>query len=325
MTEWLIAIGFAAAWIITFKPAWRLLIRLVVRASQPDFSLRDGRFWLDFVLYRLVIFAPYLIPLFFAQRLPNLFVQLIWAWIGLSIILSFGRIIGVNQLVSALWWVYGWVYDGLLHFYPYRHLLELALRRLKLQKGQVLLDVGCGTGNLMKLVESRHAGVKQVGVDDSASMLRQARRKLNRGATLKKADVIDFLREQPSHSYDRLSLVNVAYAVSQRQELWKQSLRVLKPGGRIVMTTSIAAGSGPIVREHLAHDSRWQLFYPKLVAVGVIDLLISELSRTTVFEFPSREQLIAEIETAGGKMSEVERCYGGSENGVNIICTITHA
>ena len=91
------------------------------------------------------------------------------------------------------------------------------------------------------------------------------------------------------------------------------------------MTTSIAAGSGVIIKEHLQHDRWWRLLHPRLLAVGAIDALISELSRTSVFEFPPRRQLLNEIEQAGGGVSEVERCYGGSQKGVNIICTITHS
>ncbi|TAK89252.1 methyltransferase domain-containing protein [Patescibacteria group bacterium] len=322
MTDWMIALGFAVAWVVTFKPAWRLLIRLVVAASQPDFRLTNGRFWLDFALYRLIIFVPYVIPLVFASRLPNLLVQLIWAWIGLSIIVSFGRIVGVKQLVSGLWQVYGLVYDGLLNLYPYRHLLELTRDRLELSSANRLLDVGCGTGNLLQLVEPTE-GAELVGVDSSSVMLSRARRKLGGRAELVNSELIEFLGLQPDASYDRVALVNVAYAVPNREELWRQCLRVVKPTGRIVMTTSIAPGSKVIVQEHLRHDRWWRLLHPKLLMVGLVDLLISELSRSAVFEFPPQKQLIGEIQRAGGRCSQIERCYGGREQGVNIICTIT--
>lgn len=325
MTELLIAVAFAAVWIATFKPAWRLLIRLVVRASQPDFRLSDGRFWLDFIMYRLVILLPYIVPLIFARELPDVVVQLIWAWLGLGVILSFGRIFGVKQLVHGLWQVYGLVYDGLLNLYPYRNLLNLTYKRLQLRPGHTLLDVGCGSGNLLKLIQEKGVDTALTGVDNSGTMLRRAKRKLAPGVTLERSELIAFLNAQPDSSFDRIALVNVAYAVPDRIELWRECLRVVKPGGRIVMTTSIAAGSGVIIKEHLQHDRWWRLLHPRLLAVGAIDALISELSRTSVFEFPPRRQLLNEIEQAGGGVSEVERCYGGSQKGVNIICTITHS
>lgn len=325
MTELLIVAGFAIVWIATFKLAWRLLIRLVIRASEPDFRLSDGRFWLDFILYRLVILLPYLVPLIFAQRLPDIVVQLIWAWIGLGIILSFGRIFGVKRLMAGLWQVYGLVYDGLLNLYPYRHLLELTYQRLDVRSGQAVLDVGCGSGNLLKLIQEKGVSdVSLTGVDDSSTMLKRAKRKLDTGVTLERSELMAFLGQQSPASFDRIALVNVAYAVPNRTELWSQCLRVLKPGGRIVMTTSIAPGSGVIIKEHLQHDHWWKLLHPQLLAVGLVDVLISELSRTSVFEFPPRQQLLAEIERAGGSTGEVERCYGGRQKGVNIICTITH-
>lgn len=323
MNNWVVAGLFVVVWAATFVPAWRLLIQLVTTVAKSDFRLTSIRFWSLFILYRVVIFLPYGVVLVFGQEVPDLLEDIIWGWAVLAIILSLFRFIGVEWIVRSLWYVYGYVYDGLRYFYPYHHLLKLVCQRLGVQDGMRVLDLGCGTGNLGEFI-IQDTTVDLVAVDSSPTMLRRARRKLGDEVVVKQQELMDFLQTCPSASFDRIAMVNVVYAVPDRAALWQECLRVLKSNGKIVMTTSVRTGSRAIIREHLRHASFWKLLHPRLLAVGVVDFFISELARGQVFQFPSKTQLLKEITLAGGSYAKVDYCYGGSEKGVNIICDIAH-
>ena len=48
---------------------------------------------------------------------------------------------------------------------------------LKLEKGDKVLDIGCGTGNMTSLISRTYRGCMVTGIDASDSMIRTARRK----------------------------------------------------------------------------------------------------------------------------------------------------
>jgi ubiquinone/menaquinone biosynthesis C-methylase UbiE len=233
------------------------------------------------------------------------------------------RVDRVRRVVDgALWSTYSRVYDGLLGFWPYRNLLQQTVRELDLDRARSLLDVGCGTGNLLLCVQRVAPDVRATGVDASPSMLRQARRKLaahGGGVELVDADAVAHLATVPSGSVDRIAAVNVLYALDDRARFWREVRRALAPGGVAVVTTSTRGGSASIIREHLDHE-RWStLVRPRLVAVFVVDALISLLARASHFEFPPDETLVAEAESNGMKVLRTARAYGG----VNLLITAT--
>ncbi|HVY53024.1 MAG TPA: methyltransferase domain-containing protein [Gammaproteobacteria bacterium] len=315
---------FVVLYIATFKLAWKMLAQLVA-VSAHGHSVKSFRFWYLFVGYRVVIAAPYLAFLALGQNVPTSIRKLVFWWIVLGIVLGMLRFVGAERVSRFLWWSYGHVYDGLLKFWPYHNLLKEVVDRLELKPGMKLLEAGCGTGNVIKLAVRRGALVD--GVDDSSSMIRTARKKLASELTLRKArlykqDLLTFLQETPRAEYDRISLVNVLYAVGDRKEIWRQCLRVLKPGGKIVVTTSDKGGSLVLIKEHLDHASCWKLFSPRLLAVVIIDFFISELAKAGPFEFPSKENLVREVKGASAQVCDMGRIYGGDENGVNVIFTV---
>lgn len=238
---------------------------------------------------------------------------------------------GTTPLERLLWWAYAGVYDGLLDFHPYRHLVATVIDRLQLVDGLRLLDVGCGTGNVMSAALAR-AAVEVQGIDGEPAMVARARRKLAARLSPRPAtanvtcgDAVASLRGLPDRSVDRICLVNVLYAVADRGAVWRECLRLLAPGGLVVATTSTRAGTMPLVREHLRHASRWQLASPRLVGVCVVDGVICGLARAGRFAFPPEEVLLAEVVAAGGVPSEVGRIYGGDTDGVNVIFTVRRA
>lgn len=314
-----------AVYALTLPLAWRLLARLVAHSAGHRAMWANPTFWAEVALYRLVIFAPYGVLLLMGRWLPSDATKIIVGWVILTSGLSLVRLAGTDRVVGLLWYLYGHCYDSLRGFFPYRRLVDLAVARVMASGTMTVLDIGCGTGNTIERLLEEHPCLRVVGVDGSASMLGRARRKLqpqiSKGhVQLVQADVMGFVREQPAASYDRIILMNVLYAVRDRGELWRECLRLLKPSGAIVVTTSDRGGSRSIVAEHLRHDHWWRLVKPRLLATGIIDCFITEFARAGIFQFPSEAVLLNEVRGASGRPGIVTRCYGD----VNVLFSVHH-
>lgn len=232
----------------------------------------------------------------------------------------------MTRLIARLWSLYARVYDGLLSFWPYRHLLELVAARLAVKPGYEVLDLGCGTGNLINMAHQTQPQAHYTGIDMSDGMLRVATRKLRAQVaagqvSLERAELMAYLAAQPDRSFDIIASINVLYTVADQTALWRELFRVLKSGGRIIVTTSTRPGSSVIIREHFRHSNLWSLLRWRLIGVFVIDALINLLGRTGHFAFADETILKQAVTTAGGSIVDPVRCYGGDVAGVNILFT----
>ncbi|MEU4508635.1 class I SAM-dependent methyltransferase [Nonomuraea wenchangensis] len=99
--------------------------------------------------------------------------------------------------------------------------------------GRRILDAGCGAGPLF--AELRERGAVVTGIDASAGMLEQARRRLGADADLRVVDLAGPL-PFPDDMFDDV----VASLVLHYLEDWGPTLaeirRVLKPGGRLLVS-----------------------------------------------------------------------------------------
>lgn len=138
--------------------------------------------------------------------------------------------------------------------------------------GRRVLDVGCGTGAFAAALTER--GARVWGVDPSAEMLAEARRRVGRGIGLKRgtAEALPF----KDGWFDRAVLRLVIHLVD-RQRAVPELRRVLAPGGRAILAT--------FRPEHF--DVIWLArFFPSL----------REIDRA---RFPAPRTLAAELRGAG--------------------------
>jgi phosphatidylethanolamine/phosphatidyl-N-methylethanolamine N-methyltransferase len=112
--------------------------------------------------------------------------------------------------------------------------------------GGTVLDVGVGTGLELPMFESR---TRLVGVDLSEPMLRRAQRRVHRNG-LSNVDglvVMDAMRLAfPDACFDAAVAPYVLTVVPDPARTLDELLRVLKPGGEIVLVNHVGAERGPI-------------------------------------------------------------------------------
>jgi ubiquinone/menaquinone biosynthesis C-methylase UbiE len=223
---------------------------------------------------------------------------------------------------QRLWSVYSRCYDGLLDLVPYRRLVEMVVDSLDAPPGADVADLGCGTGNTIRALVDAVPNLAVTGVDSSADMLGVARSKLSaKEAQLVHSDVLEWLRSAESDSLDRVVSVNVLYTMhaEDRAVFWAESIRALRPGGRLVLVTTDRDGVGPVIREHLDATTVRSSLTPRLLSVLALNMVIWAMEARKVFDPVSAETLSEECVAAGGSVISVQRCYGGEVDGVDVL------
>jgi len=99
--------------------------------------------------------------------------------------------------------------------------------------GKRVLDVGCGTGRLARLLVERY-GCKVWGVDAEPAMLEVARTKLPPSVGLKIGQAEDLPFKDGW--FERVTMTLVLQLVDRRKA-YAEVLRVLEPGGRLALAT----------------------------------------------------------------------------------------
>jgi malonyl-CoA O-methyltransferase len=94
-----------------------------------------------------------------------------------------------------------------------------------------LLDVGCGTGNLLALLRARYASAELTGLDLAPGMLASAREKLGDDplVTLVEGDAERLLF--PADSFDVVVSTSTYQWLDDLPAAFRQVFRVLRPGG----------------------------------------------------------------------------------------------
>ncbi|WP_329085077.1 MULTISPECIES: class I SAM-dependent methyltransferase [unclassified Streptosporangium] len=102
--------------------------------------------------------------------------------------------------------------------------------------GQRVLDAGCGPG--LYLAELVARGADAIGFDQSADMVRYARRRLGPGVSVYQHDLDDPLDRMPDATVDLILATLVIHYVRDRVAALRELHRVLRPWGRLVLSTS---------------------------------------------------------------------------------------
>jgi len=112
-----------------------------------------------------------------------------------------------------------------------RDLTETVINKLNPQKGNLAIDLTCGTGFATNLIAQK-TDTKVLGVDRSNGMLAQANKNYWQNCEFIQADILEYLKKQPSSSFDIITCCwGLGY--SKPFAVLRQIKRILKHGGKV--------------------------------------------------------------------------------------------
>ena len=120
----------------------------------------------------------------------------------------------------------------------------------ELRGGERVLDVGCGNGSYLALVEA-------IGLDMSTGMLATARERAIGPLVCGDVQHLPF----PADSFDVALAPHMLYHVDDRRAAARELRRVVEPGGRCIAVTNGAGNHAELVRlveEVVGHGWRWR-------------------------------------------------------------------
>jgi ubiquinone/menaquinone biosynthesis C-methylase UbiE len=149
----------------------------------------------------------------------------------------------------------------------YRTLQLKCVKKLHPSSGDRVLCIGMGTGNEVPHILQAQPDVEVVGIDQSRSALRKARRKVLESGKRMDVSIMDAHHLAfTTGSFDRILCIHVTDFVDDRRQVTSEALRVLKDGGRFVITYPAGeenAGMGLALlkgsMEEFRHPIQWLL------------------------------------------------------------------
>lgn len=143
---------------------------------------------------------------------------------------------------------YADVYSRVTSYAPYKRHINNLVALLNIQMGDYVLDVGCGSGELLALCRRRTNHL--YGIDYSKKMLQRAKINVD-DAILQEHDLLKPLPFD-NESFDRVISNNVMNYLTNPTMVISEILRVTKIGGEFVIA-SLKASFNPMVifKSHL--------------------------------------------------------------------------
>jgi len=209
----------------------------------------------------------------------------------------------------------------------YRESARRCVLSVPVKKGQILLDVGCGSGLLIECMQDQLTfGLRYLGADIQLPGLVRARDKAAKGsgwnASLLQADFTQPLPIKMG-SVDIIAAHFSLYTIADRESRKKVLsglIEILKPRGlMVIVNPSREYSASKIIRESVQLEreqngiwSAWakQLFlYPLTTCLGL--KFVEKQLKTDQWHAFSFEELCAEMEEAGLSVVHSEPVYAG--------------
>ncbi len=169
------------------------------------------------------------------------------------------------------------------------------LRLLSVKKGEVVLDLGCGTGSFSR--EFAATGAKVIGVDNSTVLI-EAAKKIS-GASVEyrvaSASHLSFIK---SGSVDKIAAILTIQNLDYVDKVFRECARVLKAGGKMLVVLNHPAFRIP-------KASGWDWDSLQSIQYRRVDRYLSE----------SKEKILMHPSTSSGQVpstsSRLRQGYGG--------------
>lgn len=109
------------------------------------------------------------------------------------------------------------------------------IKSIKIKNNSRVLDVGCGTGSLLYLLENRNLGLELYGMDISEKMLKIAEKKLNK-TKLIIASAFDINKKFKENFFDYIFVVDAFHHIPEKEKIMKKFYKILKKNGKLIIT-----------------------------------------------------------------------------------------
>ena len=192
------------------------------------------------------------------------------------------------------------------------------LEHLALQPGETVLDLGSGPG-LDALLAARRVGPagRVIGVDMTPAMLERARRNAGRGGYANVEFREGRLEALPVEdaSVDAITSNCVINLVPDKAAVFREAARVLKPGGRLVISDIVLDGDLPPAVERdlyayvgcIAGAARREAYFGELRSAGLGELtLLRDVDQLAAMESAAPEEARALLERTGVSRQALE-------------------
>ncbi len=167
--------------------------------------------------------------------------------------------------------------------------IEYSLRKLRLNPGERLLDIGCGWGALV-VHAAKKFGAYVLGVTLSERQIEEAQRRINAAGVGERARVERWdYRQLPETTFDKIVSIGMVEHVGRDRlpEYFAGAYRLLKPGG-LFLNHGIA-NQNPAIKDGKASGFMGSFIFPDGELVNISDAL--QFAERAGFEIRDVENL----------------------------------
>jgi len=165
------------------------------------------------------------------------------------------------------------LYDPFTRLAGVGRIHERLLDRAELRRGQRVLEIGCGTGNLLTALGRRRLDVEAVGIDPDPAALRRTRRKAaRRKLPIRLEQAFAGELPLPDAGFDRVLSAFMLHHLDEDERLraLREVRRVLRPGGQLHVVDVDGTPSGRKTLGHpLVARNRPELVLAALTEAGL--------------------------------------------------------
>ena len=179
------------------------------------------------------------------------------------------------------------------------------LATVPLRGDELVVDAGCGTGRVTRLLAERVPRGRVIAVDASPSMIDRARENLDFGVELVLADLLEF---EPPEPVELVFSTATFHWIADHDRLFRSVHSWLRPGGRLaaqlggrgnaqnVVDAAVrAAGTEPFARHLLGLEHPWNFPSPdaaseRLRRAGFVEVRCEREERWFEFDDPREFQ-----------------------------------
>jgi ubiquinone/menaquinone biosynthesis C-methylase UbiE len=137
-----------------------------------------------------------------------------------------------DRAVASQYDAWARVYDWFWRRYI-NQTLPVAQRTAAVRSGEQVLDLACGTGELLSRIAEEMPGAELVGIDVAPGMVARARKKLGSEAQVWQGDAHDLPFAE--NRFDVVVCANTFHYFAQPAVVLSEVRRVLTPDGRLVV------------------------------------------------------------------------------------------